>query len=216
MGNLVRCLVDGDPFLGAHQTTPTGGRVVVIDNEMDRSKVRNWLRDQKITNRKNVAVFALRGKVATFDILDPRGLQEWGDKIRALAGEVLILDCLRPILDAFGLDENTDTGRVLVALDALVDAAGVSELIVVHHMGHNGERSRGSSRLRDWPDVEWKLVKEDPDDPSSRRYFSAHGRDVEVLESALDYDPATRRLTIAGGTGSPPPRRRWCRSWWGC
>jgi hypothetical protein len=55
-------------------------------------------------------------------------------------------------------------------------------------------------RLRDWPDSEWRLVREDPDDPSSPRYFSAYGRDVDQPEQLLSYDEASRHLTIAGGS----------------
>ena len=48
-------------------------------------------------------------------------------------------------------------------------------------MGHTGERSRGDSRLIDWPDAGWRLVKdaEDDDDQHVRRvYFTALGRDA--------------------------------------
>jgi hypothetical protein len=38
------------------------------------------------------------------------------------------------------------------------------------------------------------------DDPASSRYISAYGRDVDVGESQLQYDPATRHLTIGGGS----------------
>lgn len=82
------------------------------------------------------------------------------------------LDCLRPVLDSLGLDENHDTGRVLVALDELAASAGVGEFALIHHMGHAGERSRGDSRLRDWPDAELRIVRAD-DDPASPRFFTA-------------------------------------------
>jgi hypothetical protein len=36
--------------------------------------------------------------------------------------------------------------------------------------------------------------------PGARRFFSAAGRDVAELEQRLDYDAASRRLSIAGGT----------------
>ncbi len=200
-GNLTRCLADGQPFLGEYEVTPPAGRVGLLDTEMSRGTLRSWLQDQDIADPARVATWSLRGRVATLDLLDPIGLREWAQQLRTLSTDVLILDCLRPVLDAFGLDENTDVGRVLVALDELADRAGIGELIVVHHMGHTGERSRGSSRLRDWPDVEWRLMREDADNPASRRFFSAYGRDVEVPESALHYDLATRHLTLAG-TGS--------------
>jgi hypothetical protein len=50
-----------------------------------------------------------------------------------------------------------------------------------------------------WGDT-WKMVRHDPDDPATPRYFSAYGRDIEVAESLLSYDKATRHLTIAGGS----------------
>ena len=200
IGNTIRSLVDGDPFLGVHQVTTTRRRVVVVDTEMSRKTLRRWLRDQQIRDPDRVGVEALRGLVSSLDVLDPVVRREWAGELRALDPGVLILDCLRPVLDTLGLDENTDAGRVLVAFDEICESAGVDELIIVHHMGHTGERSRGSSRLWDWPDVEWRLVRKDPDDPASPRYFSAYGRDVDVSESALDYDPDTRHLTLAGGS----------------
>ena len=110
-----------------------------------------------------------------------------------------MLDNLRPILDACGLDENREAGRFLVAFDALLAEAGIRDALVVHHMGHSGERARGDSRLRDWPDATWTLVRKD-DDPASPRFLSAFGRDVEQSEQRLDFDRLTRRLTIAGGS----------------
>lgn len=38
------------------------------------------------------------------------------------------------------------------------------------------------------------------DDPSSPCYFGAYGRDVDVFEGRLGFDPATRRLTYAAGS----------------
>jgi hypothetical protein len=66
-------------------------------------------------------------------------------------------------------------------------------------MGHSQERSRGDSRLRDWPDAEWRLMRKD-ENPASARYFTAFGRDVDVAEQRLEYDATTRRLTISGGS----------------
>jgi hypothetical protein len=68
-----------------------------------------------------------------------------------------------------------------VAIDELLLEAGIDEALVVHHMGHSGERARGDSRLRDWPDVEWRLMRQD-DDPASPRFLTAYGRDIDVPE----------------------------------
>jgi len=73
----------------------------------------------------------------------------------------------------------------------------------VHHMGHDGERSRGASRLRDWPDAAWRMLRgrdngDGEADPT--RYFAAVGRDVDEPEAALRYDPINRHLSLAGGS----------------
>jgi len=171
--------------------------VTLVDFEMDARKVRQWLRDQQIRNTHSVHVIPLRGKVSAFDILDPKIRSEWAARI-ALS-DVAIFDCLRPILDSLGLDENRDAGRLLTALDELLNEAGVPEGMLVHHMGHAGERSRGDSRIIDWPDATWKLVRENPELENSPRYFSAYGRDVFRAESLLEYNPQARRLTLKGG-----------------
>ncbi|MFC4903451.1 AAA family ATPase [Kocuria oceani] len=197
MGNLLRALVDGDDFLGEFSTAPVRD-VVLIDNELDPRTVRRWLRAQGIRNQAAVRVLPIRGKVSSFDLLDEATRSAWADVIRG--ADVVILDCLRPVLDALGLDENHDAGRFLVAFDALISEAGAEEAALVHHMGHNGERSRGDSRILDWPDATWKLVREDSEDPSSPRYFSAFGRDVEHPETALQFDELSRHLSMGAGS----------------
>jgi hypothetical protein len=174
---------------------------------MGAEQLEDWLRDQRITADDRVHVEPMRGRAAAFDLLDDRTLAGWADMLRSRRVEYLVLDCLRPVLDALGLDEHRDAGRFLVALDRLLDLAGIPDALVVHHMGHGAERSRGDSRIRDWPDVEWRLVRES-DDPASPRYVSAYGRDVDQGEAQLAYVTDTRRLTLAGGTRTEQPGRR--------
>lgn len=196
-GNLIRSLADGDDFLARFPVSPVD-RVVLVDDEMSRSQTRRWLRDQGIRKTDAATVFSLKGRLSSFNILDPEVRQEWVERIGP--ADVLIFDCLRPALDSLGLSEDKDAGRFLVALDELVAACGIGELLVVHHMGHSNERSRGDSRLEDWPDAKWKLVKEDPGDPESPRYFYAFGRDVDQGEVRLHFEPSTRHLSIDGGS----------------
>lgn len=198
-GNLTRSLVDGDRWLGRHHVEPVEGTVAVLDFEMGPDQATDWLRDQRIINDDKIVIIPLRGKAATFDILSDETRHDWAARLRACGAGYLIVDCLRPILDALGLDEHRDAGRFLVALDALLSESGVPDALVVHHMGHNGERSRGDSRIRDWPDVEWRMVRES-DEPASARYVTAFGRDVDIPETQLAFDPTTRRLTLAGGS----------------
>lgn len=206
VGNLLRALVDGDPFLGTYPVAPPDGKVVLIDDELHETTLRRWLRDQNIDNTGQVDLVSMRGRLSTFDILDPTVRTAWADQLRTAGAAIVILDCLRPIIDALGLSEDKDVGKVLTALDELLHEAGVDEAVIVHHMGHSGERSRGDSRLRDWPDAEWKIVRQTSDDadgtedPTAKRFFSALGRDVLVEESELALDPDGRRLTIVGGS----------------
>ncbi|RUP03023.1 MAG: hypothetical protein EKK34_22050 [Mycobacterium sp.] len=203
VGNAVKPLVDGGKFLGRFDVTPVS-KVALIDTELDRRTLRRWLRDQNIRNTRAVLVVPLRGAVSTFDILDPAIRTEWAQRLAGV--DVLFLDCLRPVLDALGLSEDKDAGRVLVAFDALLAEIGASEGMVVTHMGHqNGpasERARGDSRLLDWPDALWKIVRdgdETDDDGTRRRYFSALGRDVALPEGLLTFDAATRHLSYGNG-----------------
>lgn len=193
--NLIRCLVDGDPFLDTFEVTPVR-RVAVIDNELDERMIRRWIRKQGIRNTDRVFIQSIRGKVSSFNILDPAIRTEWANLLRG--SDFLILDCLRPILDALGLSEDKDAGLILVAFDALLKEAGIAEGVMVHHMGHSGERTRGDSRLRDWPDATWKLVRKDPEDEASPRFFSAYGRDVDVAEAELGFDKTANRLSFTG------------------
>lgn len=196
VGNAIRSLVDGDPFLDVFPVSRVN-RVALIDTELDRHTLRRWLRDQGIRNSTAVTVVPLRGAVSTFDILDPHTRSEWAQR---LAGtDVVILDCLRPVLDALGLSEDKDAGKLLVAFDALLAEIGATEGMVVTHMGHQNERARGDSRLLDWPDANWKIIKDGNDDGARRSYFTADGRDVSVPEGVLTFDAATRHLSFGCG-----------------
>lgn len=198
VGNVIRALADGMPLFDRFGTNPAH-RIVLIDNELDERTMRRWLRDQGIRHPEAVQLVPLRGKVGAFDILDEHVRDQWA---AALTGaDVVILDCLRPVLDALGLSEDKDAGRFLVAFDAMLDGAGVGEALIVHHMGHSGERSRGDSRILDWPTATWRIIRQDSDDTSSPRYFSAFGRDVEVPESRIEYDPTNRHLILFEGEG---------------
>lgn len=200
IANLIRSLVDGDPFLGRFTVNTPACHAVLVDDELSENMLRRWLREQGIVNTDNVAdVISLRGRVGAFNLLDDRRRSEWVQRLADQGCDYLILDCLRPVLDALGLDESHDAGRFLVAFDALLTEAGIADACVLQHMGHGGERARGDSRLLDWPDAIWRVVRE-TEEPDSPRYFSAYGRDVEVPEGRLNFDPATRRLTYTGGS----------------
>jgi len=197
--NMIKSLADGYDFLDQFQVHQPEGRIVVFDLEMDREQLKRWLRAHRIRNGDRILVVPMRGKAATLNLALPEVRAKWVAKLRGYEASMVLLDCLRPVLDALGLSEDKDAGKFLVWLDALLNEAGVAEANVIHHMGHGGERSRGDSRILDWPDATWTLVRKD-DNPASDRYFKAFGRDVDVHESLLGYHDVTRKLSFVGGT----------------
>jgi hypothetical protein len=220
VGNLIRSVVDWESFLtegvegvgNLGKVTPLidGQKAMVVDLELDRRTIRRWFRDQRITNTGAVLVESLRGRIGVFDIKDPERRAAWAKHLIQRDVKVLVIDCLGPLLAHYGADENSNTevGQVLAAMESLKLEAGVEELILVHHAGHNGERTRGASRLRDWPDVEVRLMIEGSEDPryepapDAPRYIAARGRDVSIRERKLAFNGVTRRLTLAAEGGN--------------
>ncbi len=87
--------------------------------------------------------------VGSFNLLDPDIRRQWVTRLREVRADDFVLDCLlrRASYVVLGLDEQREAGRFLVALDDMLLEAGVSEALVIHHMGHGNERSRGDSRI---------------------------------------------------------------------
>lgn len=202
VSNFVRALVDEEPFLGRLAVTPLeeGRTIAHFDNELGEDNLRRWLREQHIRGTDRVFVADMRGKLATFNILNPEVRSAWADKLRAARAQVIIFDCLRPALDALGMSEDKEASRFAQALAALKIEAGASDLLLVHHAGHDASRARGDSALSGWCTDEWKLRLESQDNPFSPRVFSAFGRSAGLAATRLDYDPLTRRLSLADQT----------------
>ena len=177
--NLIRSLADGDDFLDAF-AVPAPRRVANIDFELPEPMLRAWLRGQQIRKTENVVlVEALKGRAATFDIRDDATRARWAKKLRDVGTEVLILDPLRPILRALGLDEWREVGLFLDAFDALKVEAGIREGIIAHHHGHHAQRAAGDSSFEGWGDAIWNITRDDPTDPRAFRFFDAYGRGVD-------------------------------------
>ncbi len=212
--NLIRSLADGDKFLGHFPVKVPLGRIVLVDNEMDERFTRQWLREQGIWHPQKIYVVSLRGQAARFNIMDPMTRSEWAARLRAINAKFLILDCLRPMLDALDLSEDKDGGKFTTALNALLFEANIPECVLVTHMGHQGQRARGDSSLLGWSDTNWRLTRPavdgDDDDPAAPRYFSAFGRGVDVPEGlitrdgqVLSYGAGVTRRTAASVAALP-------------
>jgi len=199
--NLLRSLVDGAMFLGERPVARPEGRVAYWNYEVSDRQFRKWLREADVKRPEDAAVWNLRDyrlplTSAVGEDLAVRWLQE-----RQVS--VLIVD---PFSRAYGGEENSNTevGYFLEALDVIKRRADVTDLFMAAHFGRGGqeegeEHARGATRLDDWADVRWLYRKASTGNPSPR-YFRADGRDVFMDECRLDYDEASRKLWIAGGS----------------
>ena len=199
--NLVKSLADGYDFLDKFQITRPEGAVVILDLELPEDMLRRWMRDIGIHHQQQLVVVPMRGKGVTLNLGLPEVRARWVARLREWGASVVILDCLRPVLDALRLSEDKDASRFLGDFDAMLVEADVPDAMVIHHMGHGQERARGDSGILGWADAIWTLVLKYPQDPASPRYFRAYGRiERDIPESMLDYNDLTRRLTLVGGT----------------
>jgi AAA domain len=213
--SLVATLTGGGMFLGRHEVTPVGpGEAVgLLDFELPDEVAARWLRATRLQHPERFIRYGLRGRQSAFSILDAATREAWAARFRIRGVRVLIVDCLEPLGDALGLDKNKDMGRLLVTLDELARDAGIAELLIVHHFGHEAERAKGDSSLLRWPDALWKIVTDD----DGGRYFEAFGRDVDQPQQALALDheartltadPEVRRQPSAGGRNRVPDEAR--------
>lgn len=207
VGNLIPSLVDGNQFLGEFTVIPVVRRIVYFNLEVGERTLRAWMRRARVTASAKVTVVNLRGKVAALGLNSEAGRRRLAEFLIAQDAEIAILDPLAPALAAFSLDENSnaDVATFFAWWSEAMGWAGVVDDLIAHHAGHAGERSRGASRLLDEPDAIWTMTKStsdtDDDDifgPTEIRSLKAVGRDVELAESVLAFDPATGRLTLTG------------------
>lgn len=205
IGDYARAFADSKPFLGRFNVNPAPGRLAIWNYELSDTQYRRWLRDLGIHNTDAIVVLHLRG----FRLpLTAPAVEDW--IVQWLSDHNITAWVPDPFARAaVGTDENSNTevGVWLDTLDVIKERAGVRDLILPTHTGraeqeHGQERARGATRLDDWADVRWLLTKDDNDN----RFFRATGRDVDVDEELLAYDPSSRALTFGGGD------RRWVKN----
>lgn len=195
VNNLVKSLVDDEPFLGRYGVEPHDGRVVIFNYEVDPRQYRQWLRDMKVKNLDKVTLVHLRG------LRMPLTTEHVEDEIVKM---LTMYECQTWIVDPFARafvgsgeeNSNSDVGRFLDTLDVIKARAGVTNLVMPAHTGRAEEqgvtRARGATRLDDHADARWILTKS----ATGERFFSASGRDVEVEEHLLAYDAQSRQITV--------------------
>ncbi|GAB3812122.1 AAA family ATPase [Kribbella italica] len=207
--NLVRSIADGDDLFGAFRITPVGN-VAWWNCEVSERQAVAWLKDMKVRNPENVSLLHLRGQSMP---LRNKEVRDWAVKwLKRHSVKVWVVDPFGALYDGEE-NSNSEIREWLRALDEIKRRAKVNVLVLVAHTGHDAQdddavvRARGGARLMDWPDVIWTYRGGSDIDPSLR-FMTAMGRDVEVPEFTLSFEPSTRTLTRVNGVGSRADQRR--------
>lgn len=193
--NIARSLITGEPLLDRFETRPVDGVVALLNYEVSGDTLKRWADEAGVPDDRLFLV-NLRGR--------PNPLRDDAERarlarlLRNVGTEALIVD---PFGRAFTGSNQNDPGEVgawlAQGLDVFArDEIGATDIVLAAHAGWNGERTRGSSALEDWADVIVTMTRDAEDD--TKRYLKAEGRDVLLDEDRLDYDPATRQLSLTG------------------
>jgi hypothetical protein len=199
VANMSRSLLTGEPFLGRFGVRPLDGDIAFLNYEVSGQQLARWAADVGVPGDRFYMV-NLRGR--RNPLSDPEDRATLAATLRARGVEMIICD---PFGRAFTGASQNDAGEVqqfLIGLDQFARGeVGARDVILTAHAGWNGERTRGSTALEDWADSIITLTRDDSDTGDGARFLRAIGRDVDVEEDRLSYDPAARTLTLAG-TGS--------------
>ncbi len=193
--NLARCLVTGEPFLGSMDVRPIAAdaKVGLLNFEVSAAQLARWAHECGVPAERLYLV-NLRGR--RNPLTDAEDRANLAGLLRAQRVESLIVD---PFGRAYSGESQNDAGQVgswLIALDEFARTdVGALDVILTAHAGWNGERSRGSSALEDWADAVITLTR---DEDTGERFMRAIGRDVDLGEDRLDFDPVTRLLRLSG------------------
>ena len=195
INNVVKSLVDDQPFLGKYGVNDHDGNVVIFNYEVEPRQYRQWMREVGIINTDRVKLVHLRGlrMPMTSDFVQEKVI----DILKGFNAQTWIVDPLaRAFVGSGDENSNSDMGTFLDTLDVIKYEAGVDNLIVAAHTGRASEsgieRARGASRFDDWADVRWILTRND----EGQRFLKAHGRDVDMEQHVLSYDDHNRQLTV--------------------
>ncbi len=197
MLNYAESLLTGEPFLGAFEVRPLTGTVAILNFEVSAAQLARWAEEIGV-DRDALLLVNLRGRRNPLGNVKDRA--ELAKLLRDAEVESLIVDPFGRAYTGTSQNDSGEVGSFLVDLEVFARGeVGVRDLMLTAHAGWNGERTRGSSALEDWADSIITLTRDAEDE--TLRFLRATGRDVEVEEDRLDFEPVHRTLTMSG-TGS--------------
>lgn len=190
--NLARSLILGDDFLGKFPTMQLDGNVAFLNYEVGSAQLARWAHEAGIPADRFFLV-TLRGR------RNPLGhdvdRESLAKQLRLRDTEALIVDPFGRAYTGASQNDPGEVGSWLADLDRFARGdVGAKDVVLAAHAGWNGERVRGATALEDWADSIINLTRDD----DQVRYLRAEGRDIDVPEDQLNFDPRTRYLTLAG------------------
>ena len=188
---LLKSLVTGQPFLGRFKVNKPQGAIGYMNLELTDGQMQRWTKRLGISESSGIHFWNLRGRPNPFrSEIARRVLVE---QIRNLGIKTLFIDTFAKVFSG-NANDNSEVNRFLVMLDSVLEEAGVEQLVMLLHAGHEGKKIRGASALNDHPDSIWYLTT----DEVGNRYFSAIGRDVDVAEGHVVLDKSNNEITFTG------------------
>lgn len=204
--NLVRSLVDGEPFLNEFKIDGGGvgsGRLGLWSLEMNMTDLDTYIDPLGISDEGAGRLAVLNGRGYGVNILTDVGKQWAINWLKSRGCVRWVIDSHARLCRMAGVEEN-DNGPVLGLLhrlDEIKEEAGIGELFYLAHTGRgengSGEtggiaRARGATVLDDWADARWVLTRE-----AEIRFLSVEGRGVrDMTATSLEFDPETSRLAL--------------------
>ncbi len=196
--DLSRCLLTGDPFLGAFEVVPVEhGKVGYLNAELAPRMIGEWagdiFRGAPAEARSRMQFYCMRGHGNPLGSDADRA--EFSRRLRADGVKVAIIDPFGAVFD--GEDQNNagSVRRWFTRLEECMADAGVEEIVILSHAGWDGGRVRGTTAQNDWPDVNAVITR----DKEGRRFLTTSGRadhDIDGMQLFLDEN---RRLTVGDG-----------------
>lgn len=195
--NLIEALTTGKPFLG-RLATKRVSKVAYLNYEM--SKGLFTLYSQNLLTNPDDAVIVTMNTTGNL-LASEKGRAMLAERFIADGVKVLIVDPLSSAFSGESLNDNDETRAWLDEL--LLWALGTCQmegLVVIHHSGWNGDRSRGASAIEDWAMVVAGLRTKEGQQ-NGPRFFDAFGRLGVLPQDELSFDSNTGVLSLTNKGG---------------
>lgn len=194
--NLADSLLSGRDFLGQFPVEPVEGRIALLNFEVAAKQVAHWASLVGV-DPDRFDIVTLRGR--RNPLLHPQDRADLAKYLREREVEFLFVDPFSRAFYGDSQQDNTQVQAFLSDLDVFARSeVGARDVVLNVHAGWNADRSRGASALEDHPDSIIWLKPGDREKGDRSTYIEAKGRDVDVEEMQLAFDPATYRLSLTG------------------